>query len=153
MRYAKTVIVGTLALAATLGLAAAQVRGDQNQGSIPERLAYFKLLGLYMAPLDAMSSGASGYNAVVAENAAMNLAMLAQLDQSQLWPSGGAAAITRASLTVSGTVPAARSLDDMAQAIVALAPVAATGLEPMQLALAKVGGSCRACHADYPKSP
>jgi hypothetical protein len=85
----------------------------------------------------------------------MNLAMLVQLDQSPLWANATTAGITKASLTGPGAapIPAAdsRGLDDMSAAIVALAPVAATGLAPMRDALASVGSSCRSCHAAYPE--
>jgi len=96
---------------------------------------------------------ARAYDSVAAENAALNLAMLAQLDQSSLWPQPRDAGITRIALPGGGTqVPGieARTRDDMSLALVRLASVAATGPEPMREALVEVGQSCRACHAAWP---
>ena len=154
MKHAKGAALAALALAATLGLATAQGFGGAAQAQVPERQALFRLMSFYLTPLDAMARGARGYDSVVAENAALNLAMLAQLDQSSLWPQPREAGITRIALA-GGSTPApgteARARDDMTLALVRLATVAATGPEPMRDALAEVGQSCRACHAAWPE--
>lgn len=153
MLQVRLAAIGVLALTAALVAAAdTQGHGPVTAASDAGRGAYFTLVGLYIAPLEAMGRGTLDYDATLAENAAMNLAMLAQLDQSSLWPATATSGIARPSLALPGAPsPEHRALDDMAASIIALAPVAATGVEPMRLALADVGQSCRSCHESYPE--
>lgn len=153
MLQVRMAAIGVLALTAVLAVAATtQSRNQITQTAASGRGAYFTLVGLYMAPLEAMGRGALGYDATLAENAAMNLAMLAQLDQSSFWPAAAASGIAHPGLALPGAPsPENQALDEMAKTIMALAPVAATGIEPMRLALAGVDQSCRACHESYPE--
>ncbi|WP_372840244.1 cytochrome c [Phaeovulum sp.] len=140
-----------LAVIAVFGFASAQRASNRVEEQIPERQALFRLLALYLEPIAAMGRGEVEYDSVVAEDAARNLAMVAQLDQTKLWPEVRKTGIARISLaSVLGTAARSNALDDMTAAILRLAAVAGTGIEPMQMALTEVSQSCIECHETDP---
>ncbi len=151
MKTVRSVGLAALAVTAALGFASAQRASNRLEEQIPERQALFRLFSLYLEPIMAMGRGTVEYDPLVAENAARNLATVAQLDQTKLWPEARNRGIARITLaSVMGTAARSRALDDMSEAIMRLSAVAATGVEPMRAALADVNQSCSTCHAAYP---
>ena len=153
MNLAKVMTFGAAALALSLAPAVAQSRKDPRQTNIEQRQAFFKLVGLYYGPLNAMNKGDIEYNAEVAAASAANLALMVQLDTSKLWLAGADRSYSEASLTLPKAFEDAGAIDkglgDLASAVAALAPVAGNGLDPMKAAFAGVGGACKACHDSY----
>ncbi len=140
------------------GLAAAVIAGASvaHGMSNPPVAARHSLMGLYafyLGQLGAMAKGEVDYDSEAAGAAAGNLAMLAKLDQSALWPEG----------TDSETVEGSRALpsiwsdmdgfraksDDLVNAAMAMEEAAATDLQSLQGAMRDVGAACGACHKDY----
>ena len=125
---------------------AAAVKARQSQMTL-----YAFNLGL----LGGMAKGEIDYDASSASAAASNLAALAKLDQSRLWPQGSdsdalgldttkaAPAIWMAGSTAGEKGKA------LAMAAVALEDAAGGGLESLRGAMGAVGKSCGACHESY----
>lgn len=136
-------------------LSAAPVLADGHlEKAIEAREALMDLYAFNLGQLGAMAKGTVAYDAAVAGSAASNLAALAALDQSAMWPKGSDVTAmpgkTRAKAEIWSTYPEisekGKALSD---ASAALARVAGDGLPALQAALGDVGKSCGGCHKPF----
>lgn len=152
MRLGHLLVVTGLSLGLGVSPAISQDLSDQ----IAARQGQFKLLAHNLGPLVQMAQGNMDYDAARAQAAADNLAALAGMDQTGLWPEGsdnGALDGTRA-------LPAIwADLEDFGQkwaglgeATQAMQAAAGDGLEAVQANLRGVGAACSACHESYRQS-
>ncbi len=145
------IILGAGALAAATALAiplTAQAPDYKNE--ITARKAVMQLYVFNLRQLAGMAKGEIVYDGEQARIAANNLAALAMLDQSRMWPAGSD------NFSVDDTRALPVLWDNMADAMAtqkqliaatgALAAVAGDGLEAVQANLGPVGQSCAACH-------
>jgi cytochrome c556 len=141
---------------AFLGLAATAPVTAQDESFAAEREArqgQFKLLGLNIGPLATMAQGRIDYDPVVAKAAADNIAAIASLDQSLMWPAGSdneSVSATRA-LPAIWADPAgfAAKLDGLRSAAGAMQQAAGTDLNALRGAVRELGAACSACHENY----
>ncbi len=141
------------ALAASLATAPLGAQEMDFGKEVTARKALMQLYVFNIGQLAGMAKGQLPYDADQARAAAMNLARLAGLDQSRMWPEGSD------SLSIEGTRALPDLWDDMAdvqakgqalaQAADALAAVAGDGLDALRAGLGPVGQSCSACHKAY----
>ncbi|MGR3321055.1 MAG: c-type cytochrome [Pseudooceanicola sp.] len=122
-------------------------------GAIKARQSVMQLYAFNLGKLGAMAKGEMDYDADIAKGAAENLAALASLDQSQMWPSGS----DNSTLEETRALPALwedmqgvmKTAGDLATATSALAETAGDGLDAVRAGLGPVGGACGACHKAY----
>lgn len=118
------------------------------------RRAYFTLVGFEMSTLGAMAQGKIDYDADVASQAAKDLAALTGYTMSDLFApdtsNDDLPGETRAKADIWADMPGVQD-KGMAfyQAVAELNGVAGNGLEALQPAVGKLGGTCKACHDDY----
>ncbi|KAB6717444.1 MULTISPECIES: cytochrome c [Roseobacteraceae] len=118
------------------------------------RRAYFTLVGFEMSTLGAMAQGKIDYDADVASQAAKDLAALTGYTMSDLFAPGTSnddlPGETRAKADIWADMPGVQD-KGMAfyQAVAELNGVAGNGLEALQPAVGKLGGTCKACHDNY----
>jgi cytochrome c556 len=150
MRHLYTLTLSGLAAAVIGGSAVAQ---DMSNPAVGARHALMGLYAFNLGQLGAMAKGEMEYHADAAGAAAGNLAALAKLDQTALWPEG----------TDSETVEGSRALpaiwsdmdgfhakaDGLAEAAMAMEEAAGTDLASLQGAMRDLGAACGACHKEY----
>ncbi len=120
---------------------------------ITARKALMQLYAFNIGQLGAMAKGSAPYDAAAAAAAANNIATLARLDDSAMWPAGSD------NFSTEGTRAMPELWDDMAdlrqkgmalaEAADAMAAVAGNGLDALRAAMGPLGGTCSACHKAY----
>lgn len=143
-------------MVALLGLVTTATVAAQEEPFAAEREArqgQFKLLGFNIGPLAGMAQGRMPYDPAVAKAAADNIAIIASLDQSRLWPAGS----DNESIDGTRALPAiwadpegfAARLDGLRSAASTMQQAAGTDLNALRGAVRELGGACSACHEDY----
>ena len=153
MKRLTAIVLGLGLAAGATGLAQAHDNTKMVEAAIKARKAQMQLYAFNLGLLGDMAKGAVAYDASAAAAAANNLAVLAALDQSRLWPQGS----DNMSVDNTRTLPDLwDNIDDAiakgratAEAASAMAAVAGTGLEALQGQMGALGGSCGACHKAY----
>ena len=153
MKRLTAIVLGLGLATGATGLAQAQDNTKMVEDAIKARKAQMQLYAFNLGLLGDMAKGAVAYDASAAAAASNNLAMLASLDQSRLWPQGS----DNMSVDNTRTLPDLwDNIDDAiakgratAEAASAMAAVAGTGLEALQGQMGALGGSCGACHKAY----
>jgi cytochrome c556 len=146
----RKLIISTVIAATAAAGAFAQSPSDVAKA----RRAYFTLVGFEMSTLGAMAQGKIDYDADVASQAAKDLAALTGYTMSDLFAPGTSnddlPGETRAKADIWADMPGVQD-KGMAfyQAVAELNDVAGNGLEALQPAVGKLGGTCKACHDDY----
>ncbi|NNE53003.1 MAG: cytochrome c [Sulfitobacter sp.] len=150
-------LLGGLLAAAVIGTAAVS-DGHANkaiEAAVKARQAQMSLYAFNIGLLGDMAKGEIEYDAEAATKAASNLAALAQLDQSRLWPPGSDNAALGTDKTKA--LPAIWTADSTARAkgmalvtaAVAMEQAAGGGLDSLRGAIGDVGKSCGGCHELY----
>jgi cytochrome c556 len=148
-------VVGTvLGLAVLAGAASGQ---DAAQKALADatkaRQAQMQLYAFNLGLLGSMAKGEVPYDATAASAAAGNLASLAQLDQSRLWPEGSDEMGVEGSKVMAElwqNMPDVMSKGaDLVTAATAMEVAAGTDLASLQAAMGPLGGACGACHKAY----
>lgn len=140
-------------LALCFVLPAGLVSAQSPEDAVKARQGYFEMLGAQMAVLAPMAQGKMEFDADKAKVAADNLAALAQVDVMPLFMSGTSrddiGDKTRALLAIweNGDDFAAKATAFHEAA--AEMPAAAGSLETLQVAVGKLGGTCKGCHDDF----
>lgn len=150
MRFASKIAICGLAATLCAGTVQAQ---DQTDPAIAARKNVMQLYAFNLGQLGAMAKEEVAYDAEAASKAAGNLALLASLDQSALWPEG----TDNESTENSRALPALWSdYDDVTAKVMALSEAAAameaaagTDLASLKGAMGGLGGACGACHKAY----
>ncbi len=149
-----TVTGAVLGLAILAGAATGQ---DAAQKALVDATkARHAQMGLYsfnLGILGAMAKGEVPYDAAAASAAAGNLAALAQLDQTHIWPEGSdelGVDGSRAMAEIWENMPDVMAKnDDLVTAAKAMEGAAGTDLASLQAAMGPVGEACGACHKAY----
>ena len=148
-------VVGTvLGLAILAGAASGQ---DAAQKALADatkaRQAQMQLYAFNLGLLGGMAKGEVPYDATAASAAAGNLASLAPLDQSRLWPEGSDEMGVEGSKVMAElwqNMPDVMSKGaDLVTAATAMEVAAGTDLASLQAAMGPLGGACGACHKAY----
>lgn len=129
-----------------------------SQGStnpaVKARQAQMQLYAFNIGLLGGMAKGDIAYDAAAASAAAANLAALAKLDQSRMWPQGtdtmelGTETAALPAIWDAGSDIGAKA-GDLVSASAAMEAAAGGGLESLQGAMNALGGACGACHKAY----
>ena len=140
------------ALAATAPLAlTAQAPDFKNE--ITARQSVMRLYVFNIGQLAAMAKGDLDYDSARAATAAGNLALMAKVNQSWMWPAGSdnfSVDNTRAMPELWDNLPDAQAKQRaLIAATDALAAVAGDGLDAVRANLGAVGQACGACHKAY----
>jgi cytochrome c556 len=148
-----TMMSAALGLALVAGIASGQDADKALADATKARQAQMQLYAFNLGILGGMARGERPYEADVAVAAAGNLASLAGLDQSQIWPEGsdemgveGSRALPAAWENMADVMAKA---DDLAAAASAMQTAAGTDLAALQAAMGTLGGACSACHREY----
>lgn len=148
--------LGATAAVVFLGLAATGPVTAQDEPFAAElgaRQGQFKLLGLNIGPLATMAQGRIDYDPVVARAAADNIAAIASLDQSLMWPAGS----DNESINGTRALPViwsdpdgfASKLAGLREAAASMQQAAGTDLNALRGAVRELGAACSACHETY----
>jgi len=123
--------------------------------AVKARQSQMTLYSFNISVLGGMAKGDVAYDADAATAAARNLAALAQMDQSRMWPQGSdneaLGAETTAALPAiwqAGSTAAEKGMA-LATAAIAMEQSAGAGLDALRGAIGAVGKSCGACHESY----
>ena len=123
--------------------------------AVKARKAVMTLYSHSLGTLGAMAKGEMEYNSEAASAAAANLAALASLDQSTMWPQGtdsDSMESSRALPKIWTTYPAvAEKSKAMVDSANAMAAAAGTDLAALRGAIGAVGGACKGCHENFRK--
>ena len=120
--------------------------------AIKERQGIMKGYGKNLGVLGDMAKGATAYDASAAQAAADELAKLANMDQSELWPVGSDTSVkgSRALPKLwDNLADVGKIAGDLAAASTQMASVAGDGLDAVRGAMGGIGASCGACHKAY----
>lgn len=149
--------LGSAALVTVIagGFVMAQDQGP-HEAAIDARQSLMTLYAFNLGTLGGMAQGKMEYDADAAQVAADNLARLAKVNQSAMWPQGS----DNESVEGTRALPAIwensddmqTKLSDLVSASEAMAEAAGTDLESLQGAMRGLGGACGACHEDYRES-
>ena len=143
-------ILATSAIAPALPLTA---QAPDFKNEITARQSIMRLYVFNIGQLAAMAKGELDYDSARAAAAAGNLALMAKVDQSWMWPAGSdnfAVENTRAMPELWANMADAQSKQmALIAATDTLAAVAGDGLEAVQANLGPVGQACGACHKAY----
>ena len=122
---------------------------DPNEGAIKARRALMTLHGWYGGTLFGMAKGKIDYDAGLAGTAAANLKMVANVDESAMWPEGSDNTAyegkTRA-LPKGWTDYDPKSHGALVSATDAMAAAAGNGLEALRANIEALGDACSGCH-------
>jgi cytochrome c556 len=146
------------------GAVASTAIGDGNhdaesaKAAIKARQAQMTLYAFNIGVLGGMAKGETDYDAATASKAASNLATLATLDQSRMWPPGSDNFELGGEVTAA--LPAIWAADSdigakgmaFAEAAAAMNGAAGNGLEALRGAMGALGNSCGGCHKAYRQS-
>lgn len=123
--------------------------------AVKARQSQMTLYSFNLGLLGGMAKGDIEYDADAATGAARNLAALAQLDQSRLWPKGSDNAALGADVTAAlpaiweaGSTVGEKSMA-LATAAIAMEQAAGGGLDSLRGAMGPLGKTCGSCHETY----
>lgn len=140
----------TTGLIATATLAASHAAGPSNK-AVAARHAQMQVIGYSIGLLGGIAKGEMEFESSTVDSAAQNIALLAKLDTTTLWPEGteqGATDGSRAKPEIwtnrEGFNAAFADLEQAATAVVGAADAAAVGA-----AMKDLGGACKACHEKF----
>lgn len=159
MKYVPSLIAGIIAAGAIGTTAISDSHADKAAlSAVKARQSLMTLQAFNIGPLGGMAKGEIEYNAEAATAAATNLAALAKMDQSRMWPPGSDNAALGDDVTEA--LPAIWAADskigDAAMALVeattALQASAGDGLDALRGAIGPVGKACGNCHENYRKA-
>ena len=143
-------------MVALLGLATTATAGAQEgpfAAALEARQGQFKLMGFNIGPLATMAQGRVPYDPAVAKTAADNIATIASLDQSRMWPAGS----DNESIEGTRALPSiwadpedfAAKLEGLRTAASAMQQAAGTDLNGLRGAVRELGAACSACHENH----
>ena len=125
------------------------------EAAIKARQSQMRLYAFNIGLLGGMAKGEIDYDADAAQAAASNLAALAKLDQSRLWPKGSDSETlgkdkpeALAAIWVPGSEVGAKAMA-MTEAAVAMDAAAGGGLDSLRGAIGPLGKSCGGCHETF----
>jgi len=143
----------TLGIAGIVFAAGTAWADGHIEGAVKARQALMKLYSHNLGQLGAMAKTTIPYDADAASKAAANLAALASLDQSTLWPQGsdnGSIKDTRALPAMWTKYPEVLTkATAFKEAVAAMNDAAGTDLASLQAAMGAVGKAYGACHKAY----
>mgnify|MGYP006277986053 CR=1 FL=1 len=136
------------------GAGAAVVQAHTDNPAIDARRAYFTLLGSNLGPLAAMAKGEAEYDPAQAELHAGNLALLTGYAATPHFPEGSSnedhPGDTRALPAIWSDFDGfMERYEAYVASVDALEASAGEGRAALGQAVAKVGGTCKACHDDF----
>lgn len=151
-----------LALSAvlTISVCATSLMSDGHadkavMAAVKARQSQMNLYAFNLGLLGGMAKGEVEYDAEAAAAAAGNLAALAKLDQSRLWPAGSDTATLGVDVTASlpaiweaGSTVGEKSMA-FTTAALAMEEAAGGGLDSLRGAMGALGKSCGGCHQPY----
>ncbi|SFC57865.1 c-type cytochrome [Tropicimonas isoalkanivorans] len=150
MRHLYTLTLSGLAAAVIGSTAFAQ---DATNPAVSARQSLMGLYAFNLGQLGAIAKGELEYDANTAAAAAGNLAALAKLDQTALWPEGTSSETTEGTRALpviwSDMDGFHAKADDLAEAATAMEGAAGTDLASLQGAMKDLGAACGACHKEY----
>lgn len=155
MKYGITLVAGLFAAGIISTNAIGGSHADKAiEAAVKSRQAQMTLYSFNLGLLGGMAKGEIEYNAEAAGAAAANMAALASMDQSRMWPPGSDAESfgdgTRAKLAIWQEGSKAGEIGmALAAASGDMAAAAGNGIEALQGAIGAVGKQCGACHDDY----
>ncbi|WP_162933330.1 c-type cytochrome [Sulfitobacter mediterraneus] len=123
--------------------------------AVKARQSQMTLYAFNISVLGGMAKGDVAYDAEAASAAASNLAALAQMDQSRMWPQGSDNEALGPETTSAlpaiwqpGSTAAEKGMA-LAEAAIAMEQSAGAGLDALRGAIGAVGKSCGSCHESY----
>ena len=153
MRTPRSLILGLAGAALTATVVTAASHAPDPAPAIKARQAQMQLYAFNLGTLGAMAQEKMPYDAAMASTAANNLAALAKLDQSMMWPAGsdadsaeGSRALPEIWANFEDVAAKGQAMRDAADA---MAAAAGTDLASLQAAMGPLGGSCGGCHKPY----
>lgn len=153
MRTPRSLLLGLAGAALTATMVTAASHAPDPSPAIKARQAQMQLYAFNLGTLGAMAQEKMPYDAAVASVAAKNLAALAHLDQSMMWPAGsdsdsveGSRALPDIWANFPDVSAKGQAMKDAADAMVA---AAGTDLASLQAAMGPLGASCGGCHKPY----
>lgn len=125
--------------------------------AVSARQSLMTLFSFNLGPLGEMAKGQMDYDAETATTAAENLAALAKIDQSGMWPEGsGTEALgdeTEALRVIwENHDDFTEKRDALEEATAEFASAAGQDLDALRAGIGAVGDACGACHEDFRKS-
>jgi len=143
----------TLFLCLSAALITTALAGDFDR-EIKARQSFMQVLAYNNGLLANMVRGKVPYDAELAQTAALNLKLAAQMNMSSVWVVGSDMSVagndTKTKPELWSTWPKAGSyLTDLSEASALLDGVAGMGLEQMKAAFSDVGKACSSCHKDF----
>jgi cytochrome c556 len=156
MRLGILAFGGALAIAAVGTTAIGDGHADKALASaVKARQSQMTLYSFNLGLLGGMAKGSIDYDADAAAAAASNLAALAKMDQSRLWPKGSDNASLGADVTEAlpaiweaGSTAGEKGMA-FATAALAMEEAAGGGLDSLRGAMGALGKSCGGCHETY----
>lgn len=145
----------TVALAVAAGLVTVPAFAEGDfKFQIGARKAHMAMIGFNMGTLGTMAQGKMDYDAAAASAAANNIAALASIDITSMYPAGSDnvahAGETRLKPEALSDMAGFKAkYADLGAAAQAMAAAAGGGLESLQGAMGALGGACGACHKAY----
>lgn len=159
MKYVPTLIAGVIAAGVIGTTAISDSHADKaTMSAIKARQSLMSLQAFNIGLLGGMAKGEVEYNADAATAAATNLAALAKMDQSRMWPPGSDNAALGDDVTEA--LPAIWAADSkigddamaLVEATAAMQTAAGEGLDALRGAIGPVGKACGGCHENYRKA-
>lgn len=156
MRKPLAALTGLILASAVASTAIGQ--SDENAallGAVKARQAQMDLYAFNIGLLGGMAKGAVPYDAEAATKAAANLAALATMDSSRMWPEGSDnfALGDDATAALPAIWEEGSTIGDkafaLAEAATAMEAAAGEGLDSLKGAMGALGGACGACHKAY----
>ncbi|MCL3883649.1 cytochrome c [Marivita sp. GX14005] len=148
----KTVLTATIA-AATLLTGAAVFAETEHEAQLKARQGQFRIMAINLGILGGMAKGEIEYNADLAQAAADTLVAVSTISQAPMWPEGSD------NMSIDGTRAQPTIWEknddflgkwaDLHPAALELQQAAGSGREALGPMMAKVGGTCKACHDEH----
>lgn len=158
MKRALFVLSGLIASGVFATAATSDSHADKAMlSAVKARQSVMTLYSFNIGLLGGMAKGAVEYDADAASAAAANLAALATMDQTRMWPAGSDNETLGDDVTEA--LPVIWSADSkigeaamaLADAATAMETAAGGGLDSLRGAMGAVGKSCGGCHETYRK--
>ncbi|KAA9008892.1 c-type cytochrome [Histidinibacterium aquaticum] len=142
-----------LAAAAALFAGALPAQDQATEAAIGARQAHMNLYAHNLGIVGGMARGNIPYDAEMAQTAAADLALVAQVSQQAYWPEGSSVEATdetRALPAIWENMEEFRGYaDQLVEAAMDLESVAGDGQEALGAGLQGVGQACGGCHEDF----
>lgn len=146
--------LGALAIGVAATTLALPALADSIDDAIKARQGYYQVVLHNAGALFGMAKGDIDYNAEAASTHANNLAALAAMNNSSMWPAGSSKedrkGKTRALPVIWSTYPAIGEKGQaFKDATAKLAETAGNGLGELRANVGALGASCKGCHETY----